>query len=492
MNSSLAKIEPQRSAIWILLSTCVLLVAVCTGCQPEDSAKSDAVEEETPIEVSVPDPLTVLVVDAPELGPQIKRQWRARRDGELTVLDVTAAQWHQSNYETEADVVLYSPGLLPNLVDDDRLLPVPDDVWKSEDVNHRDILKRSRQGVLEYDDQIWALPLASPQWMLLYRSDLLEQAKVDVPTTWSEWSLAVDALRAADFPIAVEDRVIIPLAENWAAHAFLLRCAATIRQRGKLSSVFDRSSMKPLINQEPFVDALKDLKTTFGDQKGSITPAEAWTRLQNGKCVMTLAWPMNLPQDDLSSEPESESEVAEWISTAAVPGSGRWFDLQAGEWFEREAAEDQRVVDYMGFGGLLGSVSGETRHAASSFEFLQWLCSQSISSTVLNGSQQSGPFRKSHLKAASRWSGSQLAPPAAESMADLIRTAHSNPVALVFPRIPGYHDYLQSLDKHVRECLAGKSSAVESLESVAKQWEAITEGIGRTEQTANLRRGNGL
>ena len=100
--------------------------------------------------------------------------------------------------------------------------------------------------------------------------------------------------------------------------------------------------------------------------------------------------------------------------------------------------------------------------------------------------------RKSHLKAASRWSGSQLAPPAAESMADLIRTAHSNPVALVFPRIPGYHDYLQSLDKHVRECLAGKSSAVESLESVAKQWETITERIGRTEQTANLRRGNGL
>ena len=132
--------------------------------------------------------------------------------------------------------------------------------------------------------------------MLLYRSDLLEQAKVDVPTTWSEWSLAVDALRAADLSIAVEDRVIIPLAEHWAAHAFLLRCAATIRQRGKLSSVFDRSSMKPLINQEPFVDALKDLKETFGDQNGSITPAEAWTRLQNGKCAMTLAWPMNLPQ----------------------------------------------------------------------------------------------------------------------------------------------------------------------------------------------------
>jgi len=426
----------------------MLLAVCCTGCQPEDSAESEAVETEASVEVSQPDPLTILIVDAAELGPQIKRQWRARRDGEVTVLDVTATEWHKSNYETEADVVLYPPGLVPDLVCEDRLLAIPDDVWKSDGVNRRDILKRSRQGTLGYDDQIWALPLASPQWMLMYRSDLLEQAKVQVPTTWTEWSQAIKTLRAADLPIAVEDRVVLPLAENWAAHTFLLRCASMIRQRGKLSSVFDRSDMTPLIDRPPFVDALKDLKQTFGEQKDWASPDQAWSRLLAGKCVMTIAWPMNLPSDEASSDSTSESKVAESIATAAVPGAGRWFDLQAGEWFERSSADDQTVVDYLGFAGLVGSVAGETRHASSAFDFLQWLSSQSISSSVLSGSPQSGPFRRSQLKSAARWSGS--------------------------------------------ECLAGKFSASEALKSVAKEWDGITERIGRTEQTANLRRGNGL
>ena len=280
--------------------------------------------------------------------------------------------------------------------------------------------------------------------------------------------------------------------ENWAAHAFLVRCAAVIRQRGKLSSVFDRSDMVPLIDQDPFVKALQDFKQTFGESKVSFTPSEAWSRLLSEKCVMAIVWPMSLASEESSPVPNDQSAVAESISIASVPGSSKWFDLQAREWFERNGPEDQTTVDYLGFAGLVGSVSGETRHASSAFEFLQWLSSPSISSTVLNGSQQSGPVRKSQLKSALRWSGSQLTPIAGESMADQIRAAHNNSVAFVFPRVPGYLEYIQSLDRHVRECLAGKSTAEESLISASKEWEAITERIGRTEQTANLRRGNGL
>lgn len=473
-----------------LIVKCLLLIAfacLTAGCTPEDPQGADAVEE-VAVEVSAPDPLTVLIIDAPELGPQIKRQWRARRDGDVTIRDLTTSEWSKSDCQIEADVVLYPPGFLPDLVCDDRLLAVPDGVWDSEDVNRRDILKRARQGAPEYDEQIWALPMASPQWMLLYRADLLEQASVDVPQSWSQWTEAIEKLRAADLPIAVEDRVILPLADNWAAHAFLLRCAAIIRQRGKLSSVFDRSNMKPLIDREPFVEALNDLKESFGDQKDLFTPADAWQRLLDGKCVMTIAWPMNLASDESSGE----SEVAESISAAAVPGSVKWFDLQAGKWFERDSEDDQKSVDYLGFGGLQGSVSNGSRHTSTAFDFLQWLCSQSISGTVLNGSQQSGPFRKSQLRSVARWSGSQLSPSTSEAVADLTRSAHSSPVALEFPRLPGYHDYIQSLDRQIRKCLAGSSSAPDALQAVAEEWEAITDRIGRTEQTANLRRGNGL
>ena len=332
------------------------------------------------------------------------------------------------------------------------------------------------------------MPLANPHWMLLYRADLLEQANVAVPRTWTQWDEAIEKIRKADLPVPVEDRVVLPLAENWAAHTFLQRCAATIRQRGKLSTVFDRSSMKPLIDQAPFVEALSDLKRQAGSLDLSLTPADAWQQMLDGQLVMTIAWPTNMQSDEVANE----SDIAESISIASIPGANRWFDLQAAKWFEREAADAEQSVDYFGFAGLVGSVSSESRHASSAFQFLQWLSSSPISSTVLNGSQQSGPFRKSQLKSASRWSGSQLTPAAGDSMAEQIRAAHNNPVAFVFPRVPGYSDYIRSLDKHVRKCLAGKSTAAESLKSAAEEWEAITERIGRMEQTANLRRVNGL
>jgi multiple sugar transport system substrate-binding protein len=491
MNDLTAKPCPRLSVfLWLICS----FVWLGVGCQPNDPSElqpKSVAEDEVEVELSVPDPLTVLIIESPEVGEQIERQWRARRDGELTVKQLSAGEWHGSNYSTEADVVLYPPGLLPDLAVGGRLLSVPDHVWDSKEVQRRDILKRSRQ-VGEYDGQIWGLPLASPQWMLMYRADLLEQAKVEVPITWDEWFEAIKTLREADLPIATDERVVLPLADNWAAHAFLVRCAAMVRQRGKLSSVFDRSDMTPLIDQDPFVEALRDLKRTFGESKVSFTPAEAWSRLLNGKCVMAIAWPMSLVSEDSSFTPNDESNVSESISIASVPGSSKWFDLQAGEWFERDGSEEQTSVDYMGFAGLVGSVSRETRHASSAFEFLQWLSSSPISSTVLNGSQQSGPFRKSQLKSALRWSGSRLTPTAGESMADQVRAAHNNSVAFVFPRVPGYLDYVQSLDRHVRRCLAGKSRAEESLKSVADEWEAITERIGAAEQTANLRRGDGL
>ena len=66
---------------------------------------------------------------------------------------LTASEWSDVKFPVEADVVLYPSGFLAELVTRGRVLPVPDDVWKSEEVDRRDILKRSRQSTIEYDDQ---------------------------------------------------------------------------------------------------------------------------------------------------------------------------------------------------------------------------------------------------------------------------------------------------------------------------------------------------
>ncbi len=463
---------------------------LAASCQPAESSSNKLVEE-TDAQVAPPDPLTVLIIDAPEIGSQIKRQWRARRDGQLTVVDQTLGEWNTAKFQTQADVVLYPSGVLADLVKLDRLLPVPDDVWASDDVSRRDILKHSRQPLIEYDEKIWALPMTGPQWMLLYRADLLEAAEIEVPRTWEQWSEAVARIRDADMPVAVEDRVSVPLAANWATHSFLLRCAATIRQRGKLSTVFDRSNMEPLIDQPPFVQALDDLKKHFGKLERPATPAKAWQQMTAGNCVMAIGWPMNIQSDDSDVAPD-ELDYGDSILIAAVPGSESWFDLQSKQWMERPSPEDQKSVSYLGFGGLVASVSSESRLTSSAFDFLQWLGSKSMGAVVLTGSQQSGPIRKSQLKSLSKWTGPQLSPAGGEAMAHLIRETNGQSVTLMFPRLPGYYDYIRSLDRHVRKCLEDEFSAQEALSLVAQEWDSITDQIGREAQTANLRRANGL
>jgi hypothetical protein len=80
MNDLTAKPCPRLSVfLWLICS----FVWLGVGCQPNDPSelqpKSVAEDE---VELSVPDPLTVLIIESPEVGEQIERQWRARRDGE--------------------------------------------------------------------------------------------------------------------------------------------------------------------------------------------------------------------------------------------------------------------------------------------------------------------------------------------------------------------------------------------------------------------------
>ncbi len=472
------------------------------GCTP---AETDQATDDSPetVQASVPDPLTVHLIGPTELAAKMKRQWAARRDGQLTIVTSSPDELRADALQTDsaADVLIYPPGLLPDLVLSDRLLPVPESVWESDVVKRRDLLKHSRQSAVQYRDQVWALPLASPQWMLVYRADWLQQAGVAVPKTWAEFQTATERLRAADLPIPADDRVAVPLAKGWAAHLFLARCAASIRQQGKLSTLFDRSTMKPLIDQPPFVEALESLQALFGrlsdtqpETKAELTPREPreiYQRIAQGKCAMAITWPQPLELDPDSIDDATAAQIA----VAPLPGSGRWYDLLVGKWNER-SADAVNEVAYTGFSGLVGSVLTDSRRTSTAFDLLAWLTSKSISSLVLTGDQQSGPFRRSHLASPAKWAGPLLSPDAADAYAASITAAHGGDLVLVFPRLPGYADYVDSLDAalidHLVKNKSASGSASETLQLVARKWEFITDKIGREAQTANLRNVSGL
>eukprot|EP01048_Picozoa_sp_COSAG05_P030661 COSAG05_NODE_10775_length_547_cov_0.910714_1_plen_104_part_00 len=83
----------------------------------------------------------------------------------------------------------------------------------------------------------------------------------------------------------------MPLAERWAAWTFLARAAPSVCNRGKLSTVFDRENIQPLINLPPFVEALEQLKSIASQRSRDLDPAGVFRLMQKGESAIALSWP---------------------------------------------------------------------------------------------------------------------------------------------------------------------------------------------------------
>ncbi len=76
--------------------------------------------------------------------------------------------------------------------------------------------------------------------------------------------------------------------------------------------------------------------------------------------------------------------------------------------------------------------------------------------------------------------------------ADLIAESNLRPIYFMFPRIPGYTEYISTLDQAVGDCLRNQSNAKIELDKVSQSWQAITEQHGRAKQKSALRMNEGL
>ena len=157
----------------------VLLVGLL-GCPAPTKpvADDDSVDEK-----AAPSPLSLLIVDAPNIGPLIERQWAARRDGKLTTTEMTVEQFQSNDYQAvkQNDVVIYPVELVGELVKRELVQEVPKSIWDSEEFNKKGLFRKSRTRLVRFGLSAWGTPLGSPQLVLMYRQDVLEQLGVTPP-----------------------------------------------------------------------------------------------------------------------------------------------------------------------------------------------------------------------------------------------------------------------------------------------------------------------
>ncbi|NLJ24807.1 MAG: extracellular solute-binding protein [Firmicutes bacterium] len=249
---------------------------------------------------------------------------------------------------------------------------------------------------------------------------------------------------------------------------------------------FDPETMDPLINTPGHVRALEILKQLVDAGPRAMLGwglAEAWDVFLRGDCAMVFTFGDvgTLSQDTRSSSIRGKQGVV------AIPGSSEVYDLEAKQWSKMEPPN--KVANESG-----ASWSPVISKFSKNPDLVAYFCSL-LATPGIN-----------HWNVLVGWTGVDpgtrydfLPPFGKASVEDYVQTGYDAedmteflsayyelwfeyPLNIPYLRIPGTADYIESLDIHISEALSDQVSVEEALNRTARDWDRITDRLGRKEQ----------
>ena len=360
----------------IVFSVLVLLIGGCS--EPEATITDEQTAE--PLH-----PVSVVFVDVNDTAAEIARQWSAHRDGVVNIKTVTSSELFADEYASIADqdVIIYPGQLMGQLIADETILPIPDEVWNSEELQSQDFLRDSRMTFVRLKRKRWATPLGSPNLFMLVRSDVLEQLSQPLPETWSDLVAISEKLVEAESVTdsdgdAIPTKVVIPTGGNYAANMFLAIAASKVRHRGKLEFVFDRKTMAPMIASPPYIQALEQLRSLARASNNAELPADAMRSFFAGEAAIAIGWPSK--SMFASGEENVDQNLLDKTKLVRLPGNEAWYDFAKKQWVEYDPPHQQ--VDLIGFETMQASILRSASYPTTVYKFLSWLSSKQTSASI--------------------------------------------------------------------------------------------------------------
>ncbi len=396
----------------------------------------------------------------------------------ITVTELYDKQMLELSTGTGAyDLLMFNPGWMGDYVD--FLLPL-DEYMDKWDPDWDDIHSGFQEWENTYGGKRYSLTLDGDIIMMYYRKDLFENPKEKTafkakygyelapPKTWDQlldigeffrrdtdgdgkidfWGYADQAKRGRSF--------------YW----YLLRYIAYSSPDPQL---FDPETMEPLINSPEAINALENYQKAIDLAPPGVLGwewDELYSAFMKGNLAMSIHWP-----DEGKRHVELET---------AVPGAQMGYVLPPG--VEKDGKLYQRS---MTFGGWILGVAKDSKNPEAAYMVLWYMLGPETSlELVLDPGTGQDLFRISHFESGVT---KVICPE------DYLKT-YNEAIAALFPelRIPGGFEYYDALDLGVQEAIAGKKTAKEALDGVAKRWDEITNRLGRKEQLVKYRAAMGL
>jgi multiple sugar transport system substrate-binding protein len=424
---------------------------------------------------------------------KLKGEWHGQTGGDLEIVPITPAEI-SAGKPLAWDAVICPSAQLGELAEENRILPVPKELIDGRQTGWAETFSLLRVREAAWGNRVMAVPLGSAIFVCYYRPDLLESVGRGPPRTWQEYQELAALLteRRAQMPSGWH-AAIEPLGKGWAAIMLLARVAAYTAHRENDSTLFHIETMRPLIDKPPFIRALKELiaASALGPAEATgYDPAAVRRAFWEGKCGLALTWPTAaaIAKKTIS---QAVGRATLPVAFAEMPGSSESYSFSDKAW-ESRAEDDQPHVPLLAFAGRLGVVSRESKSPEAAFRLLAWLSRDRWSELVSPVTAATTLFRTSHLKSPQLWVEPQVPASAAGQYGSLVEKILSRSQRLLVPRIPGQADYLAVLDEAIREAVHGRKNPEAALSDAARQWQQITDRLGRTSQKRAYWRSLGL
>lgn len=402
-----------------------------------------------------------------------------------------------TDYETGAndyDVIVYPPIWLPDFVNAGYLADLTPRVEEDEALQWDDIAPFFQKYGGTYDSKIYGIPVDGDYYMLYYRSDLLEEAGLEPPSTWDEYLAIAAQFHGQDLngDGTPDYGSCLPKQENHVAGwAFWSIAGSFLQSKGtSQGGFFNQDTMEPLTNNEAFARALEVYKQTnkYSPPSELDNSMDATRSLFiDGQCVLTMD---HGNMGTLTIAPDSK--VVDLVGTTLLPGSKEVLDRQTGELvpcdkFMCPFAIDE--VNHAPYAALIGWTAGVNAAAppeeqAAAYAFISYVSQPAQSNVdVTLGETGFNPYRISQFTDIELWVESGMSPEAANKYLGGIGASLNNPNMMLDLTIPNNHGYQGNIvDKTLAAFLRDEIDQDEALAAITIGWENLTEDMGRAAQ----------
>lgn len=376
------------------------------------------------------------------------------------------------------DIVVFYPKHLGDFVSNGYLIPLTPYINSGPGADMEDIVPAFRDLYGKVGDDYYALPYDGDTLALFYRTDLFEneeekaafQAKYGYslapPDTWDQYmDIAEFFTRKAGEKLAGET-----LADDFYGTATYgqkdFQYAWYLNYAASMGFIYFDEDMNPLINSPQAVKALEMYKEEF-----QYAPPETITygfdELQaiflQGHTAMEIQW---TDPGRVGQNPEI-SKIAGKIGTALVPGTE-----VNGEVVHRPVMAAGRVI----------GVTKWAKDPQKAYEIARYMSDEASLGYVSSPQTGQDPFRYSHYE----HPGAFEMFPTTEQAQNYLDGIRAN-LEHGFPEmtIPGTEQYLNILAVALNTYLTTPDAdAQATLDDVARQWNEITDTLGRDQQKA--------